>query len=267
MSVTIGLDVGATLCKIAVRGPSLATEHHPSRDLAPVRARLEALRPRRIAATGGGAVELGAAFGGVPVEHVSEFEAWGRGAALVAAEEGVRLPPRHLLVSLGTGTSILAVDDGAIMRIGGTALGGGTVLGLGRLLLGADSFAALAALAAEGDRRRVDLLVSDVYRGTVPAVAADLTASSFAKLASSEAADVAHALMGLVGENVALICGALARGTGVETVVYCGSTLAGNPALRAIVEEITTRFGHRPLFLARGAFCGAVGAAAVADRA
>jgi type II pantothenate kinase len=267
VSVTVGLDVGATLCKVAVRGTTLATEHHLSCDLTPVRARLEALRPRRIGATGGGAIELGASVAGAPIEHVSEFEAWGRGAPLVAAEEGLELPRRHLLVSLGTGTSILSVDDDQIMRVGGTALGGGTLVGLGRLLLGTTSFAQVAALAARGDRRRVDLLVGDVYRGSVPAVAADLTASSFAKLASNDPADVAHALTGLVGENVALIAGALARGMEIDAVVYCGSTLLGNPALRAIVEEITTRFGHQAVFLERGAFCGAVGAAAVADSA
>jgi len=261
---TIGLDVGATLCKLAVRGPTLATEHHPSRDLAPVRARLETLGPARVAATGGGAIGLGAEVAGVPVTHVPEFEAWARGAPIVAADEGVVLPDRYLLVSLGTGTSILSVDDGHVARVGGTALGGGTVLGLGRLLLGAESFRAIAELASQGDRRRVDLLVGDVYRDVAPAIAADLTASSFAKLASTQPGDVAHALMGLVGENVALICGGLARETRIDTVVYCGSTLVGNPALRAILGEITARFGNRPFFLARGAFCGAVGAAAVA---
>jgi pantothenate kinase len=69
-------------------------------------------------------------------------------------------------------------------------------------------------------------------------------------------------VMGLVGENVALLCGGFARGSSVEGVVYCGSTLSENPALRRIVAEITTLFGHRPCFLAGGAFCGAVGAAA-----
>ncbi|MGH7895803.1 MAG: hypothetical protein ACREQL_14115, partial [Candidatus Binatia bacterium] len=112
MPATIGLDVGATLCKLAVCGATLATEHHPSRNLAPVRARLEALRPQRLVATGGGAVGLGAEIAGVTVVHVPEFEAWGRGAPLVAAEEGIALPGRYLLVSLGTGTSVLAIDDG-----------------------------------------------------------------------------------------------------------------------------------------------------------
>jgi type II pantothenate kinase len=131
-------------------------------------------------------------------------------------------------------------------------------------LLGAGSFAEVATLAAHGNRRSVDLMVGDVYRGTASSVASELTAASFAKLDSEAPADVAHALMGLVAENVVLIAGALARGAGVDAIVYCGSTLAGNPALAGIVGEITTFFGNRPIFLAGGAYCGAVGAAALA---
>jgi type II pantothenate kinase len=193
---------------------------------------------------------------------VTEFDAWARGAPLVAADEGIGLPARYLLVSLGTGTSVLSVEDGSVARVGGTALGGGTVLGLGKLLLGVESFAELTALAERGDRRAVDLMVGDVYRSADAPLLRDLTAASFAKLASTKPEDLAHALMGLVGENVALLCGGFARGSSVEGVVYCGSTLSENPALRRIVAEITTLFGHRPCFLAGGAFCGAVGAAA-----
>jgi type II pantothenate kinase len=135
------------------------------------------------------------------------------------------------------------------------------VLGLGKLLLGVDSFAEIAAMADRGDRRAVDLLVGDVYRGADAPLLRDLTAASFGKLHSVRPEDLAHALMGLVGENVALLCGGFARGQAVEGVVYCGSTLTENPALRRIVAEITALFGHRPCFLAAGAFCGAVGAA------
>jgi type II pantothenate kinase len=260
--VTVGIDVGATLCKLALRRDAWSTASYPSTDLGAVRALVEGWGPQRVLATGGGADRLGAEVAGVPVAHVSEFEAWARGAPLVAAEEGVGLPPRYLLVSLGTGTSVLAIDDGRVERVGGTALGGGTVLGLGKLLLGIESFAELAAMAERGDRRSVDLLVGDVYRGADAPLLRDLTAASFGKLHSTRPDDLAHALMGLVGENVAVLCGGFARGLAIEGVVYCGSTLSENPALRRIVAEITTLFGHRPCFLAGGAFCGAVGAAA-----
>ena len=259
---TAGIDVGATLCKLALRRDGWETATCPSSDLDAARAVVERWRPARVVATGGGADALGDTVAGVAVAHVSEFEAWARGAPLLAGEEGLDLPARYLLVSLGTGTSVLSLDDGRVGRVGGTALGGGTVLGLGRLLLGVESFAELAALAQRGDRRTVDLLVGDVYRGDRAPLLRDLTAASFAKLDSRRPEDLAHALMGLVGENVALLCGGFARGLTIAGVLYCGSTLAENPALRAIVAEITTLFGHQPWFLERGAFCGAVGAAA-----
>ena len=259
---SVGIDVGATLCKLALHRETWSTASYPSNDLGAVRALVEGWAPARVAATGGGADRLGGTVAGLPVEHVPEFEAWARGAPLVAAEEGLSLPARYLLVSLGTGTSVLSVDDGRASRVGGTALGGGTILGLGKLLLGVESFAELAAMAERGDRRSVDLLVGDVYRGTDAPLLRDLTAASFAKLTSTRPDDLAHALMGLVGENVALLCGGFARGLAIEGVVYCGSTLSENPALRRIVAEITTLFGHRPCFLTAGAFCGAAGAAA-----
>jgi type II pantothenate kinase len=257
-----GIDVGATLCKVALRRDGLSTARYPSSDLAAARALIEAWSPSRIVATGGGADRLGAEIAGVPVEHVPEFDAWSRGALLVAAEEGTVLPERYLLVSLGTGTSALRIGDGHVVRAGGTALGGGTVVGLGRLLLGVDSFAEVAAMAERGDRRSVDLLVGDVYRGVDAPLLRDLTAASFAKLESTRPDDLAHALMGMIGENVALLCAGLARVESLETVVYCGSTLSENPSLRRTVTEITTHFGQRPVFLAAGAFCGAVGATA-----
>lgn len=264
---TIGLDVGATLCKVAVLTDALVTEHHPSHDLDAVSRRVEALAPARVVATGGGAAALAGALAGRRVDRVSEFDAWACGAPVVAHAEGVALPARHLLVSLGTGTSILAIDGPRATRAGGTAIGGGTALGLAKLLLGVERFEDLVTLAALGDRRRVDLLVSEVYPDLDGTVARNLTASNFAKIGSTRPEDLAHALMGLVGETVVLVSLGLARAAGTDTVVFCGTTLAHNPPLRAIVAEIATFFGLVPLFLAGGAYCGAVGAASYSQPA
>ena len=110
---------------------------------------------------------------------------------------------------------------------------------------------------------RVDLLVGDVYRGADAPLLRDLTAASFAKLASRRPEDLAHALMGLVGENVALLCGGFARGLADRGrgVLRLHADRRTRRCAR-IVAEITTLFGHQPCFLAGGAFCGAVGAAA-----
>jgi type II pantothenate kinase len=258
------VDVGATLCKIVPLDAPDAGVHCPSEALAEVRAQVLAHAPSCIGATGGGAPQLGAAIPHVPTTTVGEFEAWATGAPLLAAADGIPLPARYLLASVGTGTSIVAVGKDAPARLGGTAVGGGTFMGLGRLLLGESSFEALAALAAAGDRRGVDLLVADVYRGVPAPLGGDLTAANFGKLRSVAREDLAAALVNLVGETVALVAGALARGAGVDTIVYCGSTLLGNPALTSVLDAITRRFGAVPRFLPNGAYCGALGAAALA---
>jgi type II pantothenate kinase len=261
---TVGIDAGATLCKVVHHEQTLRSERYSSRQLDRVREEVARLGPSRIAVTGGGASQLGEEIGGVRVTRIEEFEAWGRGAPILASLCGVELPPRYLLVSVGTGTSALGVADGKVGRVGGTALGGGTLLGLGRLLVQTESFSDLAALATQGDRRAVDLLVGDIYSGGHSPLPPDLTAANFAKVESTRREDLALALMGLVGENVALICSALARQLGAAAVLYCGSTVADNPALQAIMTQVTHMSGADPHFLPEGAYCGAVGAAALA---
>jgi type II pantothenate kinase len=259
---TVGVDVGATLCKVVLQDQTLQTRRYSSGELDRVREQIERWRPRRIAATGGGGASLGEELAGVEVEHIAEFDAWARGARLLAVRAEVALPDSYLLVSLGTGTSVLWIREGSTTRVGGTALGGGTLLGLSRLLVGAESFEEIADLARRGDRRGVDLLVRDIYKEGGIALPGDLNAASFGKLDSTSREDLAHALIGLIGENVGIICATLARVSETAAVVYCGSTIDQNPALEEVLGVVTVGFGARPIYLPDGAFCGAVGAAA-----
>ena len=256
-----GIDAGASLWKLVRVGEELETEIFPAGAVEEVSQRIADWAPGRVGVTGGGAARLAAILEGHEVQQVSEFEAWARGAPVLAERAGWSLPPRYLLVSLGTGTSALAVEDGAARRVGGTALGGGTLLGFARLLCRAETFAEIVDLAARGDRGRVDLLVGDVYpEGGIP-LPPELTASNFAKLASREPADLAHALLGLLGENVGIPCAAMAVALGIDTLVFGGGVLAGNPRLEEILRRTVELSGREARFLPDGAFCGAVGAA------
>jgi type II pantothenate kinase len=261
----VGVDVGATLTKLAVALPEGATrfDWFPSSDLPRVAERVAAADPARVGLTGGGAAAL-ASLLSLDTARVGEFDAWGAGVGALLGEQA---DARYLLVSVGTGTSMMLSDAGRVVRIGGTALGGGTLLGLGRQLVGEIDFDALCALAARGDRWRVDLSVADVYPGgQTPPLAAELTASAFVRLASSDGEpprreDLARALIWMVGENVALIAGGLSAAAGVEEIVFGGSTLRDNPTLRDALGDILPRFGRRVRFLENGEFGAALGAA------
>lgn len=261
----IGIDAGASLWKIVRLGEDPEMEILPAGALDEIERRIGEWVPEEVRVTGGGAARLADALGGVPVRQVSEFEAWARGASYLAEQAGWTLPPRYLLVSLGTGTSMLEIDGREVRRVGGTALGGGTLLGLARLLCGTESFAEAVALAARGQRGRVDLLVRDVYPEGDIALPPDLTASNFAKLASREPADLAHALMGLLGENIGIASGAVAHARSLETLVFGGSSLEANPPLQEILRLTVQMMGREALLLPDGAFCGALGAALSGD--
>ena len=263
--IRVGIDAGASLWKLAqVEEESLDLELFPAGAVEEVRHRIGDWAPGQVHVTGGGATKIEAALEGILVRHISEFEAWARGAPVLAGRAGWALPQRYLLVSLGTGTSVLEIGGRVVQRLGGMALGGGTLLGLARLLCRAESYAEVAELASRGQRGQVDLLVGDVYPGAdLAAIGLDpgLTASSFAKLASREPQDLAHALMGLLGESVAIASSAMAHSRSIETLVFGGSALEGNPTLQEILKRTVEMSGREAWILPDGAFCGAVGAA------
>lgn len=215
-----------------------------------------------IGVTGGGGSDLAAQLPRARV--VGEFEAWVAGAPALAELAAIELPEVYLLVSVGTGVSVNLVRSGAGTRVGGTALGGGSLLGLGQLLLGTRDFDEIVALAARGDRARVDLSIGDVYAGALPPLLAQAPASHFAKLESTAREDVAAGLIGVIGHNLGLICGQLARTSAASAVLYCGSTVAENEPLQQVLAWQTGVYGVAVHFPAQGAYCGALGAAALA---
>ena len=262
------------MAKLAIRTSDGRTRFQlmPAQAIEQVARKVESSSPAQVGLTGGGASELASLLGSDTVRAV-EFDAWRRGAAEMLRGEGRDCSEPFLLVSLGTGTSAMLVKAGEAVRVGGTALGGGTIVGLAAALTGSASFAEITELAQLGDRRRVDLLVSDIYPAGELSLPGDLNAASFAKLAlckqdgPADPRDLAHAIMGMVAENVGLICGGLAVAAGVSRIVYGGSTLRDNSTLVEILEIIAATGGHETVFLENPEFAGAMGALCIASSA
>ena len=275
----VGVDVGATLAKIASRSPGGGRAEFrllPAHDLPTIAEEVFAISPATVGLTGAGAAPLSekiSARSDRTPQRFDEFEAWGGGARQLLEQSEVEVPGSYLLVSLGTGTSMLHVQGNDVQRVAGTALGGGTVVGLASALIGETDFGELCRLAQAGIEQRgeVDLLVGDIYREGEIALPAGLNASSFAKLARTAAEGspvsqpvsreaIAAACMSLVGENVAWIAGWRASSLGSEAIVFAGSTLRNNPVLEAVLVGVAAGTGRRGHVLRAGEFAGALGA-------
>ena len=145
-------------------------------------------------------------------------------------------------------------------------MGGGCALVLGEALAGAGGFEELCALAEVGDRRRVDLLLGDIYGAEDTPIRLDATAAHLAKmprrLTREEArrADLADAVWGLIGDNLGLLAGAIAGCEGLVDLVLVGGALEGNASLRRAVGGMVDAHGLRAHFLDHSAHAGARGA-------
>lgn len=257
----VGLDLGASLAKLVVAGPAgLETSLQPVANREVVLERIRAT-PGPVGVTGAGAAQWADVLQERRPILVGEFDAVAAGARLLLEWNGVAAPATYLIGCVGTGTSAVLVSPVGARRVGGSAMGGGTFLGLGRLLCGTEEFAALVRLAQQGNRGAIDLLVRDVYREGTGDLPGGLTAASFARPGAQAApADLAQALCGLLGENLGFICGALAQVHGAEAVLYCGAGVTENPPLAAILVATTAFAGVPADLVPEGAYCGAVGA-------
>jgi type II pantothenate kinase len=270
--VRIGIDAGGTLTKIAVREDgALRLLRFPSAQIERTVAWLAAeAQGAALAFTGGKAGQLRAlaeAEGGAhavaaPVA-IAEFDATCAGARWLLAQQGVSYDS-FLLTNVGTGTSIHYVTPDKQERVGGTGVGGGTIVGLAKLLGANGDYGELAATAMTGERERVDLKVSHIYAGVTPPIPGDLTASNFGNVVHQAgpvgAADALAAVVGLVGETVTTVSVHAARECGTANIVYIGSTFRGNTLLADIVGRYTRLRGAEPYLLPDGEYSGALGA-------
>ena len=99
---------------------------------------------------------------GLPTARTDEFMANGLGAQYVTDLD------RLIVVSMGTGTSFVKVQGSSVRHIGGLGIGGGTILGLSKLLLKTSDFQQIAALAEQGSLEGIDLHIRDITPHPLP---------------------------------------------------------------------------------------------------
>jgi type II pantothenate kinase len=215
-------------------------------------------RVERVAATGAGSRVLGETLLGRPVVKVNEFSAIGIGGTSLAARKNA------LVVSLGTGTAIVSVIGEKIEHVSGTGLGGGTLRGLSKHMLGVSTLETLEAMAARGDLSRVDLTVRDIAGGAIGDLPPGTTASNFGKVgADATAEDKALAIMNMIVEVVSVLSIAAARACGQEDIVLTGK-LTRIFRFMQKVKRLNFVFGRGFLIPEHADYATAIGAARAA---
>ena len=155
---------------------------------------------------------------GLDCERVPEFNAIGHGGLYISGLSDA------LVVSMGTGTAIVHASDGGMKYLGGTGVGGGTLMGLSKLLLAAESVGHIEEFAACGDLSHVDLRIKDISDPKASVLSGDLTAANFGNVSDlAEKDDLALGIMNMVFETVGMMSIFAARSVGVDNVVLTGN--------------------------------------------
>lgn len=218
---------------------------------------------RRVMMTGVGSSHMEGGIYDLDCRVVPEFSGVGLGGLYLSELD------EAIIVSMGTGTAIVhakreAHGKTAINYLGGTGVGGGTLLGLTKKMLGVDTVEHIEQLCEGGDLSKVNLTIRDISKqqDQFP-IGANLTAANFGKLsdmATNE--DIALGLCNMVAETIAMVAIFAARGHKLQNIVLTGN-LTNIAPIRQVFEGLGDSFGVHFIIPENAQFGTVIGAALV----
>ena len=254
MSVIIGIDVGGSTTKIvglkkegdkiSLFDPQLVRANDPVTATYGAFGKftdengLAISEIDKITMTGVGSSFVKHNLYGLDLERVPEFDSIGRGGLYLSGLD------EAIVVSMGTGTAIVhAKADGTTKYLGGTGVGGGSLVGLSKLLLRAETIEHIEEYASEGDLSMIDLRIKDITSKEDPgkaSLADDLTAANFGDVSDvATKNDIALGILNMVYETIGMVAIFAALHCGVRNIV-----LTGNLTRLKYCKQKFTEFNH-----------------------
>ncbi len=270
MSIIVGIDVGGSTTKIVgfdgdrLLEPQLVKANDPVASFYGGFGKFTSDNNislsdiEKVMITGVGSSFLGNNIYGLETIHVDEFVANGKGGLYLSGID------EAVIASMGTGTAFVYANakNGEYSHLGGTGVGGGTLVGIADKLLGIRSAQHVAELALGGNIKNVDLMISDITeRGMGPNLSVETTASNFGKvsdLASRE--DIALGLVNMVFETIAMMAIFSARMKNIKDIVLIGN-LSILPQAEEIFAKLRDMFGVNIIIPKNSAYGTVIGAA------
>ena len=213
----------------------------------------------RIMITGVGSTYMQKPIYSLDCNTVPEFSAAGIGGLYLSGLD------EAIVVSMGTGTALIHAkkegSDTKINYLGGTGVGGGTLLGLTKKMTGIDTVEHIEEICSGGDLANIDLRVGDISKNAkFTGINENLTASNFGKLSDMASnSDIALGVANMVAETIAMMAVFTARGHGIKNVVLIGNLTTIKP-VRDVFENLTS-FGINFIIPENASFGTVVGAA------
>lgn len=205
--------------------------------------------------TGVGSAYIDNAIYGLHTDIADEFISDGLGARYESNQN------RMIVVSMGTGTSLVQCDGDMIKHIGGIGIGGGTLQGLSRLLLNTDDIKLISNMAMHGDISKINVRIGDISSSPLTGLPLDATASLFGNaMSNASQEDIAIGIIALVLQSIGLSTILSSLGTGIKEFVLIGN-LTLLPQCKIVFPIMEKLYGVHFNIPKYSEFCTAIGAA------
>ncbi len=175
----------------------------------------------------------------------------------------------HISANIGSGVSILKVScPYKYDRIGGTLMGGGTLIGLSKLIFGIDDFEEILRLASKGKYENVDLTKKDLKESKDNSD--NMSISSLGKIhefiqsgkkAEIKKEDVALSLLNMICSHISQYSVLYAEQYKIDTIYYFGTFAKKNTIVDDILNK-TSKYWNKDIkvrFNYYGGYLGAIG--------
>ncbi len=212
------------------------------------------------ALTGVGSKEAGESLLGVKTVTFDEFACVTKGALMLSGMQ------RALIASVGTGSAFVMADSQSdFAHIGGSGVGGGTLMGLAKAFLNVNSPEEFGELLKDGDLSKVDLTIGDVSGGSISMLSKDVTSANFGKvMPDAKPEDFALGLYNMVCQTIGMLAVFALRDSDVKDVLLCGATVTF-PRAEELFELFHTMFDKRFHIITHSTYAASMGAALLAE--
>ena len=211
----------------------------------------------KVMVTGAGSSYMSRPIYDLPCEKIAEFNSIGLGGLYLSGLD------KALVTSCGTGTALVYTERGKDPRyLGGTGVGGGTLVGLSKKMLNMDNVNHVAELARGGDLDKVDLKIKDITKSDiVPGFGDIMTASNFGSVSDlATKADIALGIINMVFETIGMMSIFAARNFGIRDIVLTGN-LSGVEQAPQVFGTLNKMFDMNFIIPENSAFGTVIGAA------
>ena len=175
----------------------------------------------------------------------------------------------HITANIGSGVSFLKViSPDKYERVGGTLMGGGTLIGFAKKSIGIDNYEEILELASKGNSENVDLTLNDIMGGNDESE--NSVVSSLGKVPEYAQSgrkdilrkeDIALSLLNMLSSEITQYAILYAEKNNIDTIYYFGTFTKNDSIINQTLNKISKSLNKniKVRFNSYGGFLGTIG--------